>query len=174
MFCCTAHSTVCLAPQLSACSHSFSLDLWNFTQPLPQVLAGENGRNSYIFKDFIHNFTVCNCWLFYHWELWCFPFSSEVFLHRVATTFSSVASNKYYMSDIWALHLTITKILLIAEPEVLLDEKPTVLTSMYVKCLFIMKYLKNDHSVLAGSNFSSSTGSAKAPIGCQCNILSTE
>lgn len=116
--------------------------------------------------DFINNFMFFNGWLLYHWELLWFSFSWEVrkkLFFYVGWLQPSAVSNKYCMSDIWALHLTVTKILLLAEPEVLLDEKPTVLTSKHVKCLFMMKYLKNNPSILAKNNFGSSADHAKAP-----------
>lgn len=37
-------------------------------------------RLSCILKGFIYNFTVYNCWCFSHWEIWCFPFSSEFYV----------------------------------------------------------------------------------------------
>lgn len=97
----------------------------------------------------------------------------RIILRRETETFSSAASNKYYMPDIWALHLTVTRILPIAEPEALLGGKPTVLASNLWN-LFSMKCLKNDPDILAGSNSSSSADPAKAPLGWQHIILSTE
>lgn len=134
-------------------------------------------RSFLYFKDFINNYILWNCWISHHWELWCFLFSSEVILHKVAVTFSFAASNKYYMSDIWALHLTVIGILPIGVygsigPEVLLDENPTVLASKKKKAC--SPWSENDHIILAGSNFSSSADLAKAPLEWQCKILSTE